>query len=77
MLSADMMAKIGDHQEDTSEKQVENKRRKAANAAVLTTVDMNAVNGVGEPSYTSGAQKWNGAAATLNARPAVIMSTPP
>lgn len=31
---------------------------------------------VGTPSYTSGAQLWNGAAATLNRKPTPINSTP-
>lgn len=31
---------------------------------------------VGTPSYTSGAQLWNGAAATLNNRPTPMISTP-
>ena len=31
---------------------------------------------VGTPSYTSGAQLWNGAAATLNRNPTPIRSTP-
>lgn len=31
---------------------------------------------VGTPSYTSGAQLWNGAAATLNRNPTPIISTP-
>ena len=31
---------------------------------------------VGTPSYTSGAQLWNGAAATLNRKPTPISSTP-
>lgn len=31
---------------------------------------------VGTPSYTSGAQLWNGAAATLNRNPTPMISTP-
>ena len=46
----------------------------AANAAAFTPVDINAVTGVGAPSYTSGAHMWNGTAATLNAKP--MMSKP-
>jgi hypothetical protein len=44
----------------------------AAKPAVLTTVDMKAVISVGEPSYTSGVQKWKGAAPTLKQRPTII-----
>src|SRR5258708_7513648 len=40
-------------------------------AAVFTKVDMKAVMTVGAPSYTSGTQKWNGAADTLKARPII------
>ena len=38
---------------------------KAKNPAALTMVAMKEVNTLGAPSYTSGAQKWNGAADTL------------
>src|SRR5438128_3794386 len=34
--------------------------------------DRNAVTGVGAPSYVSGAQKWNGTALILNAKPAIV-----
>src|ERR1017187_6457087 len=44
-------------------------RRKVANAAAFTPAIMNAVVGVGAPSYTSGAHMWNGTTATLNAKP--------
>ena len=37
---------------------------------------MNAVTGVGAPWYTSGVQKWNGTAATLNPRPTSSSATP-
>src|SRR6185295_250657 len=45
-------------------------RTKAANAAALTPVDMNAVTAGGAPSYASGVHMWKGTAATLNAKPA-------
>jgi hypothetical protein len=31
---------------------------------------------VGVPSYTSGAQLWNGAAATLNKNPILVITSP-
>ena len=44
-------------------------RRNAANAAAFTAAAMNAVTGVGAPSYTSGVHMWNGTAATLKQKP--------
>jgi len=67
---------VGIQKSDSEAKQVENKRKNAAKPAVLTTVDMKAVISVGEPSYTSGVQKWNGAAPTLKQRPTIISITP-
>src|SRR6185503_11715489 len=46
-----------------------NTRSRAANPAAFAADAMNPVTGVGEPWYTSGVQKWNGAAATLKANP--------
>jgi hypothetical protein len=37
----------------------------------------NAVTGVGEPSYTSGVQKWKGTALILNPNPATINAIAP
>ena len=48
----------------------------AANAAALTAAAMNAVMGVGAPSYTSGVHMWNGTAATLKAKPTSSMPIP-
>ena len=50
--------------------------RKAAKPAVFTTVLMKAVKKVGVPSYTSGVQKWNGAADTLKPMPIIIIRMP-
>src|SRR5689334_12318291 len=44
-------------------------RARPQKAATLTADDMNTTAGVGEPSYTSGLQEWNGTAATLNPSP--------
>src|SRR6516165_12274819 len=41
-------------------------RSRTAKAAAFGAVDMNPTIGAGAPSYTSGVQMWNGAAATLN-----------
>ena len=48
----------------------------AANAATLPADAMNAVTGVGAPWYTSGAQTWNGTAATLKPRPTMSSAMP-
>ena len=50
-------------------------RNKTANAAALGAVDIKPTIGAGAPSYTSGVQTWNGAAATLNPRPTNINAT--
>ena len=49
---------------------------KAAKLAAFTTVDINIVKIVGAPSYTSGVQKWKGAAEILNKNPTKINNTP-
>jgi hypothetical protein len=49
---------------------------KAAKLAAFTTVDINIVKMVGAPSYTSGVQKWKGAAEILNRNPTIINKTP-
>ena len=41
------------------------RRTSSPTPAALDVTESHAVTGVGAPSYTSGAQKWNGAAATL------------
>src|SRR6266508_6744109 len=46
-------------------------RRIAAKAAAFGPTDMNAVAGVGAPSYASGVHWWNGTTAALNPRPTV------
>ncbi len=47
-----------------------------AKAAVLVATAMNAVTGVGAPSYTSGVQAWNGATDALKASPATASAMP-
>ena len=51
-------------------------RNSAAKAAAFTPVAMNAVTGVGAPSYTSGAHMWKGTAATLNPKPTISNANP-
>src|SRR6185312_12344365 len=50
-----------------SPKASSNNRIKPTKIDTFTIVAMKEVNTVGAPSYTSGVQKWNGAAETLNA----------
>src|ERR1017187_472016 len=51
---------------------VKTTRSSTANAAAFGAVDMKPTIGAGAPSYTSGVQMWNGAAATLNPSPTNI-----
>src|SRR5215467_8604240 len=51
-------------------------RTSATNAAALVAADMNAVTEVGAPWYTSGVHMWNGAAESLNMKPARIIARP-
>ena len=54
-----------------------NKRMSTANPAALDAVDRKPATGVGAPSYTSGAQKWNGKSETLKANPASTRKVTP
>ena len=47
-----------------------------ANAATFGAVARNSVTAVGEPSYTSGNQEWNGTAPSLNAMPTTTKTSP-
>src|SRR5579875_2090904 len=51
-------------------------RRIAPNAATLVHAAMNAVTGVGAPTYTSGVQLWNGAMPALNSNPTSSIARP-
>ena len=46
-----------------------NTRRSPTKPATFTPEAIQATLGLGAPWYTSGAQKWNGTAATLNPKP--------
>src|SRR5438094_7378511 len=50
-------------------------RRIAANAAAFGPTDMNAVAGVGAPSYASGVHWWNGTTAALKPSPTVTSAS--
>src|SRR5688572_21363156 len=47
-----------------------------ANPAAFDATDRNAATGTGDPSYVSGARKWNGTEDTLNANPATTNRMP-
>src|SRR5713101_2936383 len=50
-------------------------RRIAAKAAAFGATDMNAVAGVGAPSYASGVHWWNGTTAALKPSPTVTSAS--
>src|SRR5262245_12956861 len=52
-----------------------NKRINTAKPAAFDAVDKKPAIGVGAPSYTSGAQKWNGTIDTLNPIPTRISAS--
>src|SRR5829696_569614 len=60
-----------------SGKMAKNRRINTAKPAAFDAVDKNPATGVGEPSYTSGAQKWNGTIETLNPRPTRTKASTP
>ena len=64
------------HSSLSSGNAVTRRRSSTTSAAVFVAADMNAAIDVGEPWYTSGVHMWNGAAETLNARPAMIIARP-
>ena len=63
-------------QESVKDIMCENRSMNNANMAILGTIAMYVVTIVGTPSYTSGDQKWNGAALTLNRNPTSIIINP-
>jgi hypothetical protein len=50
--------------------------KKTAIIANFGVIEKKAVTLVGAPSYTSGAQKWKGAAVSLNKKPTAIKRIP-
>ena len=51
-------------------------RVKRATAAAFEAIERNVPTSAGAPSKTSGAQKWNGTAESLKARPTIVISPP-
>src|SRR5689334_21864366 len=71
IVTAERIARDGTHRRAISVfgKATKNRRTSTAKPAALEAVDKNPEMGVGAPSYTSGAQKWNGTMDTLNPIP--------
>src|SRR5438552_17362149 len=51
-------------------------RRRPTNPAAFEATERYAASGVGDPSYVSGAQKWNGTADTLKPKAATMKTSP-
>src|SRR6266540_3450881 len=81
IVTADKMAMVNDQSRAigtvASGKIAKNKRISTAKPAAFDAVDKNPATGVGEPSYTSGAQKWNGTNETLKPIPTRIKARTP
>src|ERR1051325_5345900 len=71
IVTAERIARDGTHRRAKSVfgNATKNRRTSTANPAALEAVDKKPATGVGAPSYTSGAQKWNGTMDTLNPIP--------
>src|SRR5512140_3310146 len=69
IVTAEMTARIAVQEEAKSGNATKNKRINTAKPAAFEAVDKNPETGVGAPSYTSGAQKWNGTMETLKPIP--------
>src|SRR5690242_920942 len=69
-------ANAGAHDDVRSISATSNSRSSTPMAAALVATAMNAVIGVGAPSYTSGVHWWNGATDALNASPAITRAMP-
>jgi hypothetical protein len=72
IVRIDMIAKPGAHTSVWWMKPTNMRLSNPANPAALDATDRNAATGIGEPSYVSGAQKWNGTADTLKPNPAMM-----
>src|SRR5881296_2885869 len=72
IVSAARTAKTADQSTINGPMPETSTRRIAANAAAFGATDMNAVAGVGAPSYASGVHWWKGTTAALYPRPVVM-----
>src|SRR5688572_13713295 len=76
MVNPASMARVGAQKPEATPKHTKNNFKNAPKAAILTTVAIKLVTMVGEPVYTSGLQKWKGAAPTLKHMAHNIMIVP-
>src|SRR5512144_1945984 len=77
IVTADRMASTSVQDAAKLGNATKNKRTSTANPAAFEAVDKNPATGVGAPSYTSGAQKWNGTMDTLKPIPTRIRASTP
>jgi hypothetical protein len=77
IVSTDSTANTGAQNSARGRNPVNMSWRRPANPAALEATERKAATGTGEPSYVSGAQKWNGTEDTLKANPATTNSTAP
>src|ERR1700744_4215912 len=76
IVIAAIVARSGAHVLEAPSAAKSKKRRNAPIAAAFVAVAMNAVIGVGAPSYTSGVHWWNGATDALKAKPTIVSPIP-
>src|SRR5688572_19255080 len=75
IVSTASTAKIGRHVSATPGNAMNISTSRPTNPPIFDAVERNAATGAGEPSYVSGAQKWNGTAEILNANPTTMKKT--
>ena len=75
IVSTASTAKIGRHVSATAGNAPNIRTRRPTKPPIFDAVERNAATGEGEPSYVSGAQKWNGTAEILNAKPTTTKNT--
>src|SRR5258706_15836419 len=72
IVRAAMIANPGAHTDVWLPKAMKQIWSSPAKPAALDATERKAATGTGEPSYGSGAQKWNGTADTLNPNPTMM-----
>src|SRR6266545_3673068 len=69
IVATDSTANTGAQNSKRGAKATNMSCRRPANPAAFDATDRKAATGIGDPSYVSGAQNWNGTAETLKANP--------
>src|ERR671918_167856 len=75
IVSVASTANAGRHESATSGNPLNISTSSPTTPPIFDAVDRNAATGEGAPSYVSGAQKWNGTAEILNAKPTTTKNT--